>query len=110
MRISDWSSDVCSSDLPVGFHQMDLAAAKQGEDKAGKAGPCADIQDDEPVASLSGRQKAAKLGGIEKMAAPEVSHAGGTDQVYGAVPLRQAGGIEVGLGQGWCRERGGKDG
>src|SRR3546814_1571453 len=74
---------------------MDLAAAKQGEDKAGKAGPCADIQDDEPVASLSGRQKAAKLGGIEKMAAPEVSHAGDTDQVYGAVPLRQEGGIEV---------------
>src|SRR3546814_12482913 len=87
---------------------MDLAAAKQGEDKAGKAGPCADIQDDEPVASLSGRQKAAKLGGIEKMAAPEVSQAGGTDQVYGAVPLRQEGGVEVAAGTE--ERRGGEEG
>src|SRR3546814_4067940 len=30
MRISDWSSDVCSSDLPIGFAALDLARIEAG--------------------------------------------------------------------------------
>src|SRR3546814_4997176 len=30
MRISDWSSDVCSSDLPIGHDRIDLDAAVDG--------------------------------------------------------------------------------
>src|SRR3546814_15218331 len=35
MRISDWSSDVCSSDLPVGLgvHRHDLVAARCGDQR-----------------------------------------------------------------------------
>src|SRR3546814_7361544 len=33
MRISDWSSDVCSSDLPERLRGMLLVAAKQGTEK-----------------------------------------------------------------------------
>src|SRR3546814_1965737 len=32
MRISDWSSDVCSSDLKLGLAHFDLACVKQGSD------------------------------------------------------------------------------
>src|SRR3546814_7000759 len=30
MRISDWSSDVCSSDLQFGFHQFDVGTILHG--------------------------------------------------------------------------------
>src|SRR3546814_2953479 len=38
MRISDWSSDVCSSDLPVGQRVGRLVAGPGGEDVAQETG------------------------------------------------------------------------
>src|SRR3546814_4485332 len=40
MRISDWSSDVCSSDLPA-YHAAEVQAGRRG-DRLHAAGPCAD--------------------------------------------------------------------
>src|SRR3546814_11097323 len=42
LRISDWSSDVCSSDLPVAAHPRRLAAQRADEGSARQAArPCA---------------------------------------------------------------------
>src|SRR3546814_15132821 len=61
MRISDWSSDVCSSDLPVekiGFQSITLAKALLGDvtnDAAGSrvyAVPLLEHRDDDPLRFL----------------------------------------------------------
>src|SRR3546814_9017067 len=51
MRISDWSSDVCSSDLPCGFGEADLAgrwslrgAVQQRDDDFPPAGAQRDLR------------------------------------------------------------------
>src|SRR3546814_15875414 len=63
MRISDWSSDVCSSDLPGEFLQdwRQLAAAAQATPGVVSAGPAIERG---VVASVNGRTYAADLQGL----------------------------------------------
>src|SRR3546814_7208051 len=56
----------------VGLHQMDQPTSEQSQDEAGKAGASPHVEDDAAGIARQLRQVAAKLGGIEEMAAPEI--------------------------------------
>src|SRR3546814_20538811 len=53
MRISDWSSDVCSSDLPC-FLQFDLPVIKEGEAASTPRMTCAPVS--RGVPAMQGRR------------------------------------------------------
>src|SRR3546814_1485562 len=80
MRISDWSSDVCSSDLPVekiGFQSITLAKALLGDvtnDSAGSrvyAVPLLEHRDDDPLRFLGIVEQIVVLKAVE---IPVVAH------------------------------------
>src|SRR3546814_5058993 len=77
MRISDWSSDVCSSDLKIGFQSITLAKALLGDvtnDAAGSrvyAVPLLEHRDDDPLRFLGIVEQIVVLKAVE---IPVVAH------------------------------------
>src|SRR3546814_12578398 len=78
MRISDWSSDVCSSDLMVGDHQMDHAAegavAQQrkacvGAANVGQQGAHEALRRDRPLPALCKACRKASRHAVTSLAA-----------------------------------------
>src|SRR3546814_19930245 len=102
MRISDWSSDVCSSDLPLDLEALGLEG---GDDALGRAVAVVEVQlvlGDLAAApaGVADDGRLAVLGPAKRAAlAAEVPGVGG------GLSVAALGGLEGQIGKASCRER-----